>query len=268
MSRGLSESEIYVKIFYTLFIALLICIAAHAEGWKEKKSEHFIVYYAEDDKFAAEVLLRAEKYYKKIASDLGYSRYDNFWQWDNRAKIYIYKDQGDFLRATGKKPWVCGMAVYDKKEIISYRLGPGFLDELLPHELAHLIFRDFIGFKSEVPLWLDEGVSQWEEASKRKGAVLYVRELIRDGSYIPLSELMRLGANSENNAVLSAKLYAQAVTLVGYLMENFGSAKFTLFCRQLRDGKTVDEALSFAYAGSMSDISVLEKKWLAYYGGG
>ena len=72
---------------------------------------------------------------------------------------------------------------------------------------------------------------------------------------------------SENDAVLSAKLYAQAVTLVGYLIESYGSAKFTLFCRQLRDGKTVDESLSFAYADSIPDIGVLEKKWLSYYGG-
>ena len=251
----------------TAIILLLLCILARAEEWKELKGEHFIIYYAEDDKFAGEVLTQAEKYYERIASDLGYSRYDNFWQWDSRAKIYIYKDQGDFLRATGKKPWVHGTAIYDKKEIISYKWGRNFTDTLLPHELAHLIFRDFVGFKAEVPLWLDEGVSQWEEASKRKGAGIYVRELIRGRDYIPLSELMQVGEVSENDAVLSAKLYAQAVTLVGYLIESYGSAKFTLFCRQLRDGKTVDESLSFAYADSIPDIGVLEKKWLSYYGG-
>ena len=256
-----------MRLFYALVIILLSCVAARAEEWKELKGEHFIIYYAEDDKFASEVLRQAERYYEKIASDLGYSRYDNFWQWDNRARVYIYRDQGDFLRATGKPQWIHGTAIYDRKEIISYRWGRNFLDTLLPHELAHLIFRDFVGFKSRIPLWLDEGVSQWEEASKRRPAGIFVRELIRKGDYIPLSELMRVGRMSENDAALSAKLYAQAVTLVGYLIESCGSAKFTLFCRQLRDGKTVDEALSSVYTDFIPDTGALEKKWLNHYGG-
>ena len=139
--------------------------------------------------------------------------------------------------------------------------------EQSPHELAHLVFRDFIGFKAEAPLWLDEGVSQWEEASKRNGAGIFVRELIRKRDYIPLSELTRLRGESENNAALSAKLYAEAVTLVGYLIDNYGGARFTLFCRQLRDGKSMDESLSSVYADSIPDTGALEKKWLNYYGG-
>jgi len=238
-----------------------------AEDWQELKSEHFIVFYLDDYKFAQEVLTQSEKYYDKIASDLGYSRYDNFWQWDNRAKIYLYRDHEEFLRATGKPSWVYGTAIYDKREIVSYRWGKGFIDALLPHELAHLIFRDFVGFKGEVPLWLDEGVAQWEEAQRRKWAITIVKELIKNKEFVPLKELTKVGSGSENDAVLSAKLYAQAVTLVGYLIEKYGPTKFVLLCQQLRDGKSMDEALSFVYTDSIRDISELEKGWLKYYGG-
>lgn len=251
----------------TVAILLLLCGTVFAEEWKELKSEHFIVYYAEDYAFSQEVLTRAERYYDRIASDLGYSRYDNFWQWDNRAKIYIYRDHAEFLAATGKKPWIHGRAIYDKRVIMSYRQGQGFLDELLPHELAHLIFRDFVGFKGEVPLWMDEGVAQWEEAERRTWAINFVKELIRNGEYIPLAELTRIGSGSEDDVALSSKLYAQAVTLVGYLIEKYGPTKFALLCRQLRDGKSIDEALSFVYTDSIPNLNEMEKGWIKYYGG-
>jgi hypothetical protein len=250
-----------------VIILLLFCVAAYAEEWKELKGENFKVFYLEDAVFTQEVLTRAERYYQRIASDLGYARYDNFWQWENRAKIYIFRNHEEFLTATGKKPWIHGAAFYDKREIISYKWERGFLDVLLPHELCHLIFRDFVGFKGEVPLWLDEGVAQWEETRRRPGAIDAVKDLIAKKEYIPLRELMRIGSGSDNDPALSGKLYAQAASLVGYLIEKYGSSKFVLFCRQLRDGKNIDAALSFVYTDSIRDIEELEKKWSQYYGG-
>ncbi|MDD5225859.1 MAG: peptidase MA family metallohydrolase [Candidatus Omnitrophica bacterium] len=246
---------------------LLLCTAAYAEEWKDLKGEHFVVFYRENPVFAQEVLTRAERYYQGIASDLGYSRSDNFWQWENRAKIYIYRNQAEFLAATGKKPWIHGTAFYDKREIVSYKWDQGFLDVLLPHELCHLIFRDFVGFKGEVPLWLDEGVAQWEETRRRKQALEVVRVLIARKEYIPLKELTRIDSNSDKDPVLSSKLYAQAATLVGYLIETYGPSKFALFCRQLRDGQNMDAALSFVYTDSINNTDELEKKWSQHYGG-
>jgi hypothetical protein len=103
----------------TIAFLLLLCCTARAESWQELKGEHFEIFYLEDAAFAQEALTRAERYYDKIASDLGYSRYDNFWQWDDRAKIYIYRNQEEFVRATGKKSWIYGTAIYNERTIIS-----------------------------------------------------------------------------------------------------------------------------------------------------
>ena len=72
-----------------------------AEEWKEEKGDHFIIYYQENKSFAKEVLRKAEMYYKQVSSDLGHSRYLNFWQWENRVKIYIYPTREEFLRKSG-----------------------------------------------------------------------------------------------------------------------------------------------------------------------
>ena len=251
-----------VRFFFIFFLLaaprLLFSSPVEAEDWQEVKGENFIVFYLEDSAFAQAVLTQAERYYQAIASDLGYSRYDNFWQWEDRAKIYIYRDHEAFLKATGKQFWIHGTAFYEKREIVSYKWEQGFLDVLLPHELCHLIFRDFIGFKGQVPLWLDEGVAQWEEVRRRKGDIEMVKGLIARKEYLPLEELMRVGPESEKDPVLSAKLYSQAATLVGFLMEKYGPSRFVSFCRELRDGKSVDAALSFVYTDSIPDTGALE----------
>ena len=260
------------KLCYTIVIILLLCAIATAEDWKVIKGEHFLVYYVDNKKFAAEARSRAEKYYNKIAADIGYSRYDNFWRWDNRAKIYIYRTHEDFMRATGKEPWIYGVVRYHKKEIISYEWSAGFLDSLLPHEIAHLVFRDFVGFPAAggkgIPLWLDEGVAQWEEEARRTKSVEAVKKLIKDKSYIPIAELMGTDVRTKSDYELSSKFYAQAITLVGYMIKEYGPSKFNLFCRQLRDGKSVNAALSFVYTNSIPNIKSLEEKWIKYYGGG
>lgn len=242
--------------------------SAAAEDWKVVKCEHFLVYYLDDAAFAEETSRKAEKYYASIADDLGYARYDQFWQWENRVRIYIYRTAADFKKAAGiDKEWVGGMAHYGKKEIISYQWSEGFLESLLPHELTHLIFRDFVGVKEGIPLWLDEGVAMREEETRRKEAELFVRGLIRERATIPVAELTRLDIRIEEDAKIAWKFYAQAVTLVGYLIERYGGSKLSFFYRELRDGKNMDEALSFVYTGQIQDMNDLEGQWKEYYGG-
>lgn len=257
-----------MKIWWVIVAIFLICGHAVADDWQVVKGEHFLIYYMDDKAFARETLTYAERYYDKIAHDLGYSRYDKFWHWEDRVKIYIYPTHNDFLKATGMPEWVFGTAFYEEKAIVTHRWNEGFLHSLLPHELTHLIFRDFVGFKGEVPLWLDEGVAQWEEKDRKRWALDITRQLVKEKDYIPIAELMRIDTKDERNFELSRKFYAQAISLINYLIEEYGGTRFSLFCRQLRDGKSMDEALSFVYTSSIRNIDELEKKWAAYYAGG
>ena len=254
-----------------LAMTILICGIAFAEDWQVVKSQHFLVYYLQDKAFAVEASRRAEKYYRKIASALGYSRYDKFWQWENRAKVYIYPTQEEFVAGTGvPRKWANGMAKYDERTIISYSRNMDFLDALLPHELTHLIFRDFVGYPASgggIPLWMDEGVAQWQEKGKKEKADKVVKALIAEKRYIPVADLMRLDVRKEDDKRIARDFYAEAVSLVAFLIDSYGGSKFTLFCRRLRDGESVNDALSFVYKNSINDINELEKKWLKYYGG-
>lgn len=270
-------------------ILLFFCFSASGSepDWLEKKGEHFIVYFNGDEKFAQDVLNEAERYYRNIASDLGYARYSEFWTWDKRVKIYIYPDHDSFIKATGQPGWSQGVANYNTKQITSYVWSSGFLDSLLPHEIAHLVFRDFVGFQGEVPLWLDEGVAQWEEDAKRPNAKALIKRYYSEDNLLSVEDIMKLDIRTlkdkeglfirptttkEKKAgvvFLSANnlievFYLESFSLVGYLIEKFGSDAFAGFCRELRDGKRIEDALSAAYPSHIRSISEFETGWREY----
>ena len=274
-----------------IFLCALLLVAnspALCQEWQELKSEHFIVYFTQDESFAKDVSYKAEVYYQRIAADLGYARYSNFWTWDNRVKIYIYKEKEAFLKATGQPNWSEGMADYRNKQIISYAWSKGFVESLLPHEMAHLIFRDFVGFKGEVPLWLDEGVAQWEEQAKRNEYQQLAKHYLKQNTLLSLEDMMRLDIrtvrevdkiqvrsilrkNGERVMLLIGGenlvtiYYSQSVALTGFLIEKYGTISFIDFCRQLRDGKSLQDALRAAYSTySIRTIQNLEDRWIAY----
>ncbi|MGD9014768.1 MAG: hypothetical protein PVI33_01925 [Candidatus Omnitrophota bacterium] len=259
---------------------------AIAQEWKELKGSHFIVYFTQDKNFASDVLRKAEKDYDRIASDLGYARYSNFWTWSNRVKIYIHPDHASYLRAANQPEWSEGMADYLTKEILSYSGSSDFLNSVLPHEIAHLIFRDFVGFKGEVPLWLDEGVAQWEEQVNRDWIKMVMSENLKKKALLSLEDMMdldvRLVKQSDKLHLRTTCIdgkhgflildgdnlvnlyYLQAASLVGFLIEQYGTDKFTNFCRELRDGKNLEGALRSVYTTGISSIEELEGKWVQY----
>ncbi|MCX5694075.1 MAG: hypothetical protein NT014_02895 [Candidatus Omnitrophica bacterium] len=275
------------KLCLLIFLSLFCLAAGYPGDWLEKKSEHFVVNFTQDEKFAQDVLDAAEKDYRRIAYDLGYVRYSEFWTWDKRVKIYIFPDRAGFLKATGQPDWSEGMADYRNKQIVSYVWGKGFVESLLPHEIAHLVFRDFVGFVGEIPLWLDEGVAQWEEEAKRKDMKALIQRYYQQDNLLLLSDVMKLNIENlkgkqgvliratrtkdgqDGVLFLSANnlveiYYLQSVALIGYLIEKYGSNSFSGFCRELRDGKNVEEALKTAYPLHIRNLREFEDGWREY----
>lgn len=253
------------KSFLLIFLIsnfYFLSAISYAEDWKEEKGDHFIVYYYGEEKFSKDISRQAEVYYNQIASDIGYPRYSNFWQWDNRVKIYVYPSKADFQKISGQPAWSNGMADYTGKRILTYAWSEGFLDGLLPHEITHLIFRDFVGFKGQVPLWIDEGIAQWEEPKKRAKARPIAFYLIQNQSVIPLADLTMMNDLSGKDETTVHAFYMQSVALVDFLIKRYSAQSFTDFCRQLRDGKRLNEALGSAYSGSIKDVDELQTKWL------
>lgn len=229
--------------------------AASSQDWQVVKSPHFIVMHRGDEGFAKSVSDKAETYYTAIAADLGFTRYQNFWVWDNRVKVLIYPTAKAFAEACQAPLWAVGRASSSRHEIASYQQsGPGFLTSLLPHELSHLILSDYMG-SAQVPLWLTEGFAQWEQEGRKAGGFM-------SGQGFRLKELMVADIRQDADSQRVAIFYAQSASVVGYMITTYGGTAFGGFCKALRDGKTVEAALSAVYASDIPSLEALEQKWL------
>lgn len=231
-------------------------------GWKEIKGKHFIVKYVKSEKFALEVLTEAERLYTSITEKLGFTRYGNFWLWDDRALIWLYPDRASFIKGENAPGWAAGKAMVKDREIRAFETTTDFRATVLPHELSHLIFREFTGLGKDVPAWLDEGVAQLQE-KKRKNRAGVLAVARAQGKLIPLIQLMTVRPESLTGTG-PAVFYAQSLSVVDFMISRHGSSSFRKFCGELKRGKTVDSALRFTYPGSISSIDHLEKAWLKH----
>ncbi len=248
----------------SVFVFLSFCFYASAEVtsslWQTDKSQHFIVNYQyAPSGYIPELLDRAEKYYNSIIDELGYRRFD-FWSWDKRAKVYLYKDSAEYLNDTKRTGW-SGASVSVNDRVIRTFIGQkNFFDSVLPHEMAHIILREFIGSKADLPLWIEEGVACSQERSVLNERLRTIKELLKDGSYI---EINKLSAMRDYSSIDPKVFYSESASLIVFLLKQYGSDRFLDFSRQIRDGVKWQEALLRSY--KFENLNEFEAKWKEYF---
>lgn len=249
----------FIFIFSFLFLFFYSALSQGGD-WQVNKSTHFMVYYknAPND-FVEQVVEKSENYYDKIAEDLGFRRYD-FWLWDERAKIYIHDNSRDYQLATGQPAWSAGCARASEKIIHTYPFAKGFFETILPHEMSHIIFREFVGFNNyAVPLWLEEGVASYQESLKNYMYSQILKQAIRDGTFVNLYNLSSLNPQMMTDSASVSLFYAEATSIVDFLVKEFGRDSFVLFCQNLRDKKNLERAIASTYP--YKDIQELDRAW-------
>lgn len=239
---------------------------AQKDGWNEIKGTHFIVYYQGSDKAAAsDVLRRAESYYSRIANSLGYSRRSDFWLWDKRCNVYLYANKESFLQ-TNQPNWSSGYAIPEKRTIVSFLGSVEFLNSVLPHEMTHLIFRDFVGINNgSIPLWLDEGMAMSQEEAKRPLFDQLVAKMVDQRKWIPFRSIVQIQSMSGAEMNQAAVFYAQAQSMVRFLLESTDPNSFIQFCRNLRDGNLLEDALRKNYQKRFPTIDEFEQDWVKHH---
>ncbi|RKY41511.1 MAG: hypothetical protein DRP85_06120 [Candidatus Makaraimicrobium thalassicum] len=228
--------------------------------WEEHRSAHFILYYHPDipDKYIREFTGKCERYYRLITDRLGFNRFD-FWLWENRAKVFVYKTKEEYIKNTGRAEW-SGASVRIKKKFISTFYFEGdFFDVILPHELGHIVLREFIGLKTEAPLWFDEGVACANEKDSLLRYFLITKGLVEQGLYLKVPNLEKIAAGE---IVVPNIFYPTAASLVMFLLEEYGKKRFVGFCKEMRDGKTFYGAMDKAYG--IEDAEELNERFIVY----
>ncbi|MGE5197514.1 MAG: peptidase MA family metallohydrolase [Deltaproteobacteria bacterium] len=248
-----------LQLLITFFIFANIC-HGFAEDWNAEKSTHFIVYYKNaPGSFIRELVDKAEGYYNGIADDLGFRRY-NFWLWENRASIYVYDDAAAYQSVTHQPAWSSGCAYPEQKIIHTFPYATDFFGTVLPHEMGHIIFRELVGFQNRaIPIWLDEGVASYEQDLRFSGVRMIAKEAMLQDKFMGLKELSGFNPQSSFDPSLVRIFYAESISVVEYLVKEFGQDSFLLFCQKLRDDRDLEKALSGSYP--FANIEELDEAW-------
>ncbi|HNW39247.1 MAG TPA: peptidase MA family metallohydrolase [Candidatus Omnitrophota bacterium] len=241
-----------------VILLLPLVIFAQDQPWQVVKSTHFNIFYKHAPESELNAMVeKAEECYDSIAENFGFNRF-NFWTWDNRAKIYLFDNQEEYLKSTQGYGWSGAQVRIDAKLIQSYVGSPGFLHNVLPHELAHIIFIEMVGYNNPaVPLWLHEGVASFQEKDIRV-IKADLAERINSGDYLDFKALNSFEIRAADDAKVRL-FYIESYSLVKYLVSEYGKEAFVNFCRNLRDSRNLTAALSKTY--SIKNLQDFEESW-------
>jgi RNA polymerase sigma factor (sigma-70 family) len=212
------------------------------------RTEHFVV-TARSRKVAVAIGLAAERLRKELAV---------LWlgkelpKWPDLLPIQVKTTSGGIGGATSFS--------FDKGNVLSQHMnleGPldALLQSSLPHEMTHVILAHAAGWP--LPRWADEGAALLSESEAQRTRHLRIMAKVLDEErLIGLKKLFMLKDYPKDVMVL----YAEGLSVVGYLVERGGRAKFLGF---LKDGMEMgwDEALSKHY--DIATVGDLEREWLA-----
>ncbi len=228
------------------------------EVWNNiEKSTHFLIYYQDaPTDYISRLVTEVESCYKKITEYLGFERFD-FWIWDNRCKIFLYPDAQAYLKTTGAIAWSRGHVQIKKKEISTYMWQEMLFDTILPHEMGHIVFREFVGYNKALPLWLDEGVACMQEYESKE-RLATAKCLVNLKLYTHLSDLSQI---KDASVIIPFIFYNEAASIVDFLLRRFGRSRFVDFCRSLRDEPDWMQSIKGVY--KIKSMDELEKLWVA-----
>ncbi|MBT7074647.1 MAG: hypothetical protein HN922_07035 [Anaerolineae bacterium] len=169
---------------------------------------------------------------------------------DYKMRIVIYNSSDEFAAWHSlAHDWVGGETYGNYGitaqivEDTSYQKS--WLNNVIPHEISHLYFAQITHNPTvSVPVWLNEGVAQYNEFIDHEWEFGKVRDAAKKGDIIPLSSLANgFGAFNEERVYLA---YYESVSAVSYFVETYGSENLSALLSAYKEGQLTDEAFKSA----------------------
>ncbi|MDD4005281.1 MAG: peptidase MA family metallohydrolase [Elusimicrobiaceae bacterium] len=236
-----------------------------APGAREKVTLHFLVRaYTEAE--LEDVGSFCEEQYTKIMRNTGLYSFMPATPYE----IIIYSSHEEYVNRSKQPDWSGGVTIGNA--ILSYNSQA--MKSVLAHEMAHLVFNEYMSRSDYRLVWLNEGLAVYTQIGTYgdAGQASYnsaVRaELL--ASPIPFARMMSyvpMRDAGTNGGTQLSRWYGQAGSVAEYMIERGGSMGFSMLLRELKNGAGIDSALASAYPGKWSDTAALEAGWLAYLKG-
>jgi hypothetical protein len=190
--------------------------------------------------------------------------------WTPQCHLVLHATREGYVAAVGRGgQWTIGSSLVHSDEgkvtgrridLVCSTASPGgqndYLTAALPHELTHVVLRD--RFPAEaLPHWADEGTAVLADGSEKQ--YRHARDLQQALSARTTFQAVELlNAGDYPDVARLGTFYGQSASLVKYLVDRAGHARFIAFLAQAKaDG--YDKALAEHYA--IRDVRELDRNW-------
>ncbi len=190
----------------------------------------------------------------------------------HRIELIVYPDQAAFLKALPAPHWCGGGYLFAprpdgtaRRAVLLWQVDDknlfraSLLSRELPHELAHVVLREYFG-QTACPLWLDEGLACLAESDAGQSTAGRMGELLNRQAATPLVEMIdRIQPELDR----PASFYVEAASWTGFLRRNLTDAQMNALLGQLKDGQKPSVALSrvLFLDNQPGWLEAMERRW-------
>jgi hypothetical protein len=171
-------------------------------------------------------------------------------------KIWVYQSTRDLSAAAqgGRRSDNVHLGQLAADDTVLVSRDVDFLN-VVRHEVAHAVTAQATrGFLAGIPIWINEGISTYSQTRLLDNEATALDLAIRRNRMLPITG-MTASARDQGDTV--SLFYAQAYSLVKFLIETQGQEKFAQFIAAMRDD-TMDGALKKVYG---FDQFAFEDRW-------
>jgi hypothetical protein len=180
--------------------------------------------------------------------------------------MILFKTKESYVSFTGRPQWSAAAADVEDGAIYLME-NPNFKSTLL-HELTH-IFYDGYFLPSQSPLWMSEGFAVYMQelgGAADNTANIWLKlttERLAKGDYIVFEDFANADKLSDYDKEDVALWYAQAYSVIKFLIDSRSKDGFYQFSKNIKDGMPLGKALYRAYGMPFNTLSSLEYAWQA-----
>lgn len=204
-------------------------------------TEYFVVNYDPKDPYLPQLMSETARIaLLRVASDLGYKP-----EKGRPFVINVYRTHHSFIKAGGLEDskFTVGTAS-SHNQTISVDASGVFASpkETIAHEITHVIIFRMLGQRVvDLPLWVNEGIAQYESEEYPDSDNAMVAEAAADGRLLPLANLEKRFPKDKTGLA-----YAQSASAVRFMAKKHGKASMKIMLKELARGRSFDQAMTEA----------------------
>jgi hypothetical protein len=222
--------------------------------WTATTSDNIILHwYNAPAAYARQLMQSAEHARTLLIQDVG--------AWPAAdINIYIYDSNQAMKDALVNEPdWIGGMSFWENQRTIVIGVGPGdaaYGLTTIAHELAHVAVDSIMGgCYASIPLWLNEGIAVYSEGPPDPEYAKLISQAVYYDELFSLRSISEQYQEVDGDPSLT---YAESLSVVQFLVKQYGHEKIQNLLQALGAGYTYDSALESALG---LDMDGLENAW-------